>query len=161
MVALVRRRAAIGWAVLGILILSLIGVLVYKTWPVLFPQLVAVAAPDPDCDLRAGPCSGVLPGGGRIGFRIEPDDIPVLQPLMLSVRLDGLDVQGVEVDFAGTDMNMGYNRVPLQRDVTGLWQGQGILPVCVRNVMHWEATVLLKTPDGLMAAPFRFDTYRN
>jgi hypothetical protein len=27
--------------------------------------------------------------------------------------------------------------------------------------MRWEATVLVDTDQGLMAAPFRFDTYRS
>jgi hypothetical protein len=26
--------------------------------------------------------------------------------------------------------------------------------------MNWEARVLVRTPDGLMAAPFRFSTYK-
>jgi len=149
------------WLALGLLLAGLVGVAVYKTWPVLFPEVVAVAALNPNCDLRAGACRGVLPSGGKVDFSIEPDTIPVLKTLRLTVGVEGLEVQAVDVDFAGTDMNMGYNRVALQPDASGLWLGQGMLPVCVRDVMGWEATVLLRTADGLMAAPFRFVTHRN
>jgi hypothetical protein len=34
-----------------------------------------------------------------------------------------------------------------------------MLPICVRDVMNWEAKVLLDTAEGRMAAPFRFDAY--
>jgi hypothetical protein len=36
-----------------------------------------------------------------------------------------------------------------------------MLPVCVRDVMSWEAKILIRTQEGLTAAPFRFDTYRS
>jgi hypothetical protein len=154
------RLAATAWFV-GFLLLALIAVLVYRAWPMLFPPVTAAAPLDSDCDLRAGPCTGRLPGGGSVRFRIEPESIPVLRPLILTVQLDGIDAHGVEVDFAGTDMNMGYNRVSLTKETPSGWRGEGMLPICVRQVMRWEATVLLDTEQGLMAAPFRFDTYRS
>lgn len=154
------RSTGVLWTLLGLLTTSLAGIAVYTAWPVLFPDVVAVSPLDPDCDLRAGPCTAVLPGGGGVSFEILPDEIPVLRPLGLNVRLEGMRAHGVEIDFAGTEMNMGYNRVPLRQGAPDLWQGQGMLPVCVRNRMEWEATVLLSTAEGLMAAPFRFETYR-
>jgi hypothetical protein len=155
------RGSAALWALLGVSALALTGALVYRAWPILFPSVTAAAPLDPGCDLREGPCTGGLPGGGRIRFEVRPPTIPVLRPLSLTVTLDGVEAGGVEVDFAGTDMNMGYNRVSLRQAAPGRWQGEAVLPVCVRDVMGWEATVLLDTPRGLMAAPFRFDTYRS
>jgi hypothetical protein len=154
------RKMILLWTVLGVLALSGIGALLHKAWPILFPRVVASAPVDPGCDLRAGPCVGFLPGGGAVRLAIEPRTIPVLRPLGLTVRLDGVQARGVEVDFTGTDMNMGYNRVALRREAPGQWSGRGMLPVCVRDVMSWEARVLVDTGDGLVAAPFRFDTYR-
>lgn len=147
------------WAALGLLVAAAAGGLAYQAWPILFPSVTAAAPLDPDCDLRTGPCSGRLPGGGTVRFGIEPKAIPVLKPLTLTVRLEGVEARGVEVDFAGTDMNMGYNRVALRGVAPGLWRGEGMLPICVRDVMSWEAKVLLDTADGRMAAPFRFDAY--
>lgn len=40
------------------------------------------------------------------------------------------------------------------------WRGQGMLPVCVRARMTWEAQVLLHYPGGSRAAPFRFVSQR-
>lgn len=40
------------------------------------------------------------------------------------------------------------------------YQGTGMLPICVRERMTWEARVLLDLPDGLLLAPFRFETAR-
>jgi hypothetical protein len=95
-----------------------------------------------------------------VEFGIEPGSIPVLEPLTLWVRAQGLDVRGVEVDFAGVDMNMGHNRPRLEAVGPGEFRGGGMLPVCVRARMTWEARVLLRTPRGIWAAPFRFDTVR-
>lgn len=156
-----KMKTTLAWLVVGVVLLSLAGVLVRAAWPVLFPDVVAVAPLDPDCDLRAGSCTAILPDGAKIGFGIEPHRIPVLEPLRLVVHVDGVEAHSMEVNFAGTDMNMGYNRVVLTQEAEGLWRGEGTLPVCVRDVMNWEATVLVETDEGLKAAPFRFDTYRN
>jgi hypothetical protein len=75
------------------------------------------------------------------------------------VRTEGVDPDRVEVDFAGVDMNMGFNRVALKPVGQGTFAGTGMLPVCVRARMTWEARVLLHTDAGLLAASFRFDTY--
>lgn len=100
-----------------------------------------------------------MPGGGKVQFGIEPRSIPVLRPLALTSRVEGLNPRSVEVDFAGTDMNMGYNRIALESVGEGGWKGEATLPVCVRSRMSWEARVLLHTDAGIMAAPFRFDTF--
>lgn len=141
--------------------IALAGVLLslYSVWPTLFPAVVAVAPLVPDCDLREADCTAVLPGGGKVRFAIDPRSIPVLKPLDLTVHVDGIQTRRVSVDFAGTDMNMGYNRVALESRGTGQWKGQASLPVCVRSRMTWEARVLLETDIGIMAAPFRFDTF--
>lgn len=38
--------------------------------------------------------------------------------------------------------------------------GEAMLPVCVRDRMTWEALVLVETAEGLLGAPFRFETLR-
>jgi hypothetical protein len=79
--------------------------------------------------------------------------------LKLSVHTQGIDAHRVEVDFSGVDMNMGFNRVTLEPIGPGDLSGAGMLPACVRARMTWQAKILLYTDAGLMAAPFRFDTY--
>ncbi|MBK1718265.1 hypothetical protein [Thiocystis violacea] len=148
------------WLVLGLVTLGLIATVVYKTWPLLYPPLTELAALNSRCDLRASPCEAVFGGGRWVRFAIEPRDLPTSAPLRLGVETAGLDVAAVEVDFAGVDMYMGFNRVSLAAVQKGRYAGQGMLPVCVRERMTWEARVLIHTPDGLLAAPFRFDTNR-
>ena len=89
---------------------------------------------------------------------VEPHGIPVARPLVLRVATQGLEVNAVAVDFIGLDMNMGYNRPTLTPAGPGRYLGNAMLPICVTGRMRWEARVLLTTPRGLFAAPFRFVT---
>ena len=149
------------WVSAAALFLAVAAVAWIQVRPLLYPEVALVAPLDGDCDLRAGPCKAIFPGGGRVAFELLPRHIPLVQELRLSVRTDGIDASDVEVDFAGVDMNMGFNRAHLDLVGPGEFSGTGVLPVCVRNRMSWEAKVLLHTDEGLLAAPFRFDTYRS
>ena len=132
----------------------------YIAWPLLNPDIVAAAPVDPACDLRRGPCTATLPDGGRVRFELEPKTLPLLEPLAIDVRVEGLRVHSVQVDFAGIGMNMGYNRPTLAPDGEGHYVGSTVLPVCIRYRMDWEAKVLMRTAKGLLAAPFRFSTFK-
>jgi hypothetical protein len=147
------------WTLFALLFLALCVAVWIKMEPILNPDVAAVATSRPDCDLRAGPCEATFPDGGLVTLEISPAHIPTTQKLRLKVRTKGVDARQVEVDFAGADMNMGFNRVALSSDGPGEFTGTGMLPVCVRARMTWDARVLLHTKAGLMAAPFRFDTY--
>lgn len=146
------------WGLIAVLFLGVAGLALYRVWPLLNPQVALMAPLDPNCDLRQGACAGVLPNGGRIRFAIQPETLPLAQPLTLSVIVEGLAAQAVEVDFSGVDMNMGYNRPRLSRVMADTFRGNAMLPVCVRERMTWEARVLVHTDRGLLAAPFRFVT---
>lgn len=173
------------WGAVALLALAALGVAAIKGWPLLHPPVSERARLDLNCDLRAGPCSVRFEGGGEVSFEIVPHAIPVVQPLQLRVTLKALPPpQQVEVDFAGVEMEMGFNRVvlqppaePRQGSETALadawmgdasaappapmvWTGRGMLPVCVRERMTWEARVLLYYPQRLLAAPFRFESVR-
>lgn len=149
------------WGAAGALFLALAGVAAYKALPLLKPELSGMAVLDAECDLRAAPCQSELPGGGRVSFAIRTPGIPLVKPLDLEVRLENLEASQVEVDFVGLDMNMGFNRPRLDEQGDGVFRGTGMLPVCVRVAMEWEARVLITTPRGLMAAPFRFITVKD
>jgi hypothetical protein len=148
------------WIAAGGLFAALAAAALQIAWPLLHPEVVASAPIDPQCDLREGPCIGTLPNGARVYFELTPRDLPLLEPLAIDVRLEGLRALGVEVDFAGIDMNMGYNRPSLVAQNEGRYVGKTVLPVCVRYRMDWEARVLVRTADGLVAAPFRFSTFK-
>ena len=149
------------WVVAGGLFLLLAVVAAYKALPLLNPELEAVAVLDSNCDLRAGPCTSSLPGGGTVTFAIRTEGIPLVTPLDLEVQLEGVRASGVEIDFVGIGMNMGFNWPRLESQGHGLYTGSGMLPVCVRVAMEWEARVLVQSERGVLAAPFRFITVKD
>ncbi len=148
------------WSLIGLLLLAVFGVALYRVWPMLHPDVSLEIPADPDCDLRAGPCISSLGGESRVSFSIEPKEIPLVKPLQLRVDLQGVQASSVEVDFSGVDMDMGFNRVKLEPVAEGAFAAKGILPVCVRDAMEWEAKVLISSQQGLSSVAYRFITVR-
>lgn len=147
-------------AAIAALILAIGGAVGAKLWLVPSPDASITAPLDPACDLHAGPCISHIPGGGRIELSIEPRPIPLLRPLRLIVKTQGLDARMVEVDFTGMDMNMGYNRPQLKQEGENRFTGEATLPVCITGSMAWQAAVVVTTPKLKAVAPFQFDTSR-
>lgn len=143
------------------LILAIGAAIGAKLWLAPNPEASVTAPINPACDLHAGPCSSDIPGGGRIIFSIEPRPIPLLRPLRLVVKTEGLDTRLVEADFTGVDMNMGYNRPQLKQEREHQFTGETTLPVCITGRMSWQAAVIVTTPKLKVIAPFRFNTSRN
>lgn len=148
-------------ATIAALVLAIGAAIGAKLWLVPSPEASVTAPLDPTCDLHAGPCASDIPGGGRIELSIEPRPIPLLRPLRLVVKTQGLDARLVEVDFTGIDMNMGYNRPQLKQEGERQFTGQTVLPVCITGHMAWQAAVVVTTPKLKAVAPFRFTTSRN
>lgn len=155
-----RLSSPVLWVVALVLLAAVLAVVGIKVRPILHPQPLVVAPLDRACDLTSGPCTARFPGGGAATLSVEPRGIPPVAPLRLSVELTGIEAGSVQVDFAGVDMDMGFNRPALTEVEPGSYRGQGMLPICVRDRMAWEARVLIQTPKGLLAAPFRFETER-
>ena len=154
------NKANILWGIiLGLAVVTL-GVVYYKYRDYFDPKADFTYPFDPSCDLRSAPCELDLKDGGKVRFSISPNTIPLLKPLDLEVVVSGLDVNRVEVDFAGVDMNMGFNRNKLSHASAGRFTGQATLPVCVRSRMDWEAKVMLYTDELVINAPYRFETIK-
>ena len=145
-------RNVLAIAVLALLLAS-IAVVGFKLAPRAAPTEVTLAVSSCDPGLRA--CIAALPGGGQLEISIEPRPIRPLQPLDLSIRISGLEARRVELDFAGSDMQMGYNRTVLA-GADGRFTGSTTLPICVSGSMVWIVTALLITEDQRVAVPFRF-----
>jgi len=148
------------WGLIALLLAAIAGYAIYKVQPLLNPKVVARAPVDVSCNLRDHPCSVVFDDGTRVELSIEPRYIPPLHPLSVEVRVEGRQTSGAEIDLVGLNMNMGYNRPVLSQAGPNLYRGTLTIPVCVRNRMDWEATILLRTSAGLIAAPFRFSTLK-
>jgi hypothetical protein len=142
-------------------IAAILAVSAFKVAPLLNPDPIQLATVDTSCDLGMGPCTAHFSDGGSVTLHLEPRGIPPLTKLRLAVFTQGIDASSVQIDFAGADMNMGFNRPTLTGVAPGRYRGEGMLPICVRDRMVWEARVLLETPQGLLAAPFRFETTRS
>lgn len=140
-----------------LLALVILGVVGYKLAPLFNPK-TDVMLPLSGCNLSQQVCAATLPDGGQLEFAIEPRPIPALKPLKLQVTIQGSEPRKVEVDFAGTDMKMGYNRPALESVAgqRGRFGGQAVLPVCITGTMDYDATVLVETGKALVAVPFRF-----
>ncbi|MCP4432655.1 MAG: hypothetical protein GY806_16910 [Gammaproteobacteria bacterium] len=148
------------WYLLLAVLASSLGTVYYHFKDYFEPRAAQTLDWDSECDLHLGSCELQIPGGGSVQFEITPKSIPLLQSMALDVRVSGIDVDSVEVDFVGVNMNMGFNRSKLKAVDEGSFSGQIILPVCVRNRMHWEAGVMLETETGIILAPFRFETVK-
>ena len=142
-------------AILGIVLIAVVG---YKLSPLLLPKADVTAIAEPGCDLHRRACAAQVPGGGRIELSIAPRPIPMVAPLQIEVKTAGLDAGKVEVDLAGVDMNMGFNRPELVAAGPGLFRNEAMLPVCVTGKMAWAATVIVETGRSRIAAPFRFNS---
>jgi hypothetical protein len=139
--------------VLGI---ALIGVVTWKLQP-----RADRALPVSACNLNLQACAMDLPQGGRLEIGLEPRPIPTLRPIRVEMKVDGIEPDTVEIDFAGVSMNMGFNRPRLDAAGGGRYTGEATLPVCVTGVMEWQATVLLHSGTGTISVPFRFEAGRH
>lgn len=138
--------------------LAILGVIAYKLAPLLNPK-TDIALPLSSCDPGRQPCLATLPDGAQLEFSIEPRPIPALKPLQVKATFREGNVRKVEVDFAGVEMKMGYNRPQLERQADGTrFSGLASLPVCITGTMEWEATLLVHTASAVVAVPFRFVT---
>lgn len=140
---------------LGIVLIAIVG---YKLSPLLLPAADVTAVPETGCDLHRRPCVAEVPGGGRVELSVAPRPIPMVTPLQIEVKLAGIEASKVEVDFAGVDMNMGYNRPALAAAGPGRFAGEAMLPVCVTGKMAWQATAIIEAGRRRIAAPFRFNS---
>lgn len=139
-----------------LLTLVALGVAGYQLAPLLAPQ-TDITLPLSACDLGKTACTIALSEGGEVEVSIAPHPIPSLKPLHLQATARGAEVRKIEIDFAGIDMKMGYNRPQLEKLGDGRFAGQASLPVCITGKMPWEATVLIGIGRSVIAAPFRFE----
>lgn len=144
--------------IIGIELIALVVVIGYKLSPMLLPKADVTIRPDPACNLQQQACAVTLPSGGKVELSMAPQPIPMVKPFEVTVATSGFSPSRVEVDFAGIDMNMGYNRPQLVERGGGRFFGEATLPVCITGYMDWQATVLIETGSERIAVPYRFSS---
>jgi len=154
------RREQLRWNILTALLVAAMAVIYIKIKPMLEPTLAATAPVPPLCDLSQTACTSRLDGYGSVALSIAPKPIPVIKPLTLQVETQLESVASVAVTFTGRTMNMGVNRFILKQQGDNLYLGEGMLPICVRDRMAWQAEVVIETEGKLIAFPFHFDTVK-
>ncbi len=145
----------------GLLIVVLLLAGYYKLEIAKKNNIITRVEPNPSCDLQKSACSLKLPAGGDITLDISPKPIPLVQNFTIQVSTDGLKTEAVSIDFKGTTMNMGPNNVTLKQQNDQSFSGTGMLPVCIRNSMEWQADVYVQTSEGIVVAPFVFVTSKH
>jgi len=143
-----------------LLLVSLAGVAWYKNQQDIPLEITSQSEVDKTCNLNSQECSSAIENIGDITFSINPRPIPLVSNLDLTVRTDLKNIQQVKIDFKGIDMDMGPNLVTLKKNKNGDFFGIGMLPVCIRRSMNWQAFVYIKTNSGLYMAPYIFETHK-
>ena len=129
------------------------------------PDGITIVQPA-DCDLNAGPCTAKHPAGGEIVLDITPRPVPMLRPLRLVLELDSaarasLDgPDALDLDLAGVEMYMGFQRPRLLHAGDGRFEGETTLPICTTEAMTWAATVMPADQPDAARVQFRFVTRR-
>jgi hypothetical protein len=116
-----------------------------------------VALPAANCDVGQAPCRYVLPQGGSITLNILPRPIQAVEPMLVDIQLEGVEGISAGVDFAGADMAMGFNVIPLIKQDSTQFATQTSLPICTTGKMQWVATLQLETNKALLHIPFKFE----
>ncbi len=146
------------WTITALLLIALIAVAGYKYLEHIRGTVIATAPLDMECLLNTERCTATLPSGKSASLAITPHPIVAATPMQLSLSLEGIETDKVEIHFRGESMNMGLSQFILVAQGKGEFTGEAVLPVCVRNSMFWIADVLVATPQGILVFPFRFET---
>lgn len=112
----------------------------------------------PLCRLDHGSCRAAIDAGRWIELTVEPRPVPAGTPFSALVVLHGIDARQVDLEFEGTDMNMGLFRQVLVRSPTGFFEARITLPVCATGAMRWKTRLLVHSADETLMAPFDLTT---
>lgn len=148
------------WIVVGILLVTLMTLLIYVQFFHQNQEIIERAALNPECQAVGFPCRVNLKGGGSVQLTISPQPVEVMKPLEVRIKLDQVEANRVVAQFNGVGMNMGMNRYIFNKESDGSFLATVTLPVCIRSRMEWDAEILLETEQGIIVAPYKFETIK-
>ena len=129
------------------------------------------------CELRTSACTAQAPADfsldpntqnkappqASVTLSINPRPIQVARSLEAKVQLHGFDqtnIHTIEIDVAGINMYMGYNRVTLEPESPGHYTGPLMLAFCTNDKMQWQVTVMVTRKNGQqIQIPFQLIIY--
>lgn len=101
------------------------------------------------CDLAAGPCTRSLDGGGEVVVDIGPRPIRTMREITVRVEVrPAPTATRVAVSFSMPGMEMGENRVVLDRVGPGAFQGKAVLVRCPSGRREWLVGVDVSGPGA-------------
>ena len=107
-----------------------------------------------NCSAHEGACTQSR-AGLEITLDISPKPIKAMQDLVFRVSLSGGEPDGAPyIDLGMPGMNMGPNRVKLEKISLTVYEGKGVIVRCPSGRRIWQATV---TVPGKGKADFIFD----
>ncbi len=112
-----------------------------------------------DCDLHTQACQA-RQGEQLVQLKISPHPIPIAIPLGIEVILHNIQAKKVELDIAGANMYMGYNRVTLIPDShPERYIGTTMLAFCTVEKMQWKITLIIHQTNGThIQVPYLLET---
>jgi protein SCO1/2 len=115
-------------------------------------RTIDVLAENRECDLGKNPC--------RLNnYEISLSPLPVTAEKDFTVTVKTLSSQAfipIEVDLEGVEQNMGYMRPKLASTGFQTFTGHFYIPSCDLPDMHWQARLILGTPEGPKSLNFYF-----
>ena len=112
------------------------------------------------CDLRGGPCTQPLPGGGEVTLAVGPRPLRAMRDLEFTARFrPATAAAGADVAVVLTmpGMYMGETRARLTRAGEGVFRGTGVVVRCPSGRRDWSAEVRVGgTEPGAQSRIARF-----
>jgi len=112
-----------------------------------------------NCDIQNGPCTQPI-GDGSATLEILPRPVRAMTDLTFHLTLalgsveDSTQQGEPFIDLDMPDMFMGYNRIHLTRETSGVWSGTGVIVRCPSGIPTWKAVL---TVPNAGEAVFVFD----
>ena len=107
-----------------------------------------------NCDAHNGACSQTI-DGLTVSLEISPRPVKAMQDLVFKVSISGNPpAKSPYIDLGMPAMKMGPNRVELNENGTGTYEGRGVIVRCKSGRRTWFANV---TIPGTGEVKFIFD----
>lgn len=106
------------------------------------------------CDLHEKPCEIKLENDVSFILEIFPKEIPLMKPLKFKIKTKNYDEETINLFIYATNMQMGTQKIVLNKIKNNEYEAKVILPTCIEGNMIWDTDVVL----GKIGAKFKFKT---
>ena len=113
---------------------------------------------DPSCDLHKGSCKIEIQDGTIFELNISPNTIPLMKPLIFTVKSNKENLKDLSLNIYATNMFMGDFILDLKNLGDGIYEASGTLPTCPIGNMKWNAEIRVKKINKTIGARFQFKT---